>query len=79
LAENDTPGRVLRVRIVGWPKPGEVDEFDIRRRFAIGEVYELPVQLAATLIIAGYGQGVGPVPAEAADRSSSQPPRLKKR
>jgi hypothetical protein len=34
----------------------EVDELDLRRRFRLGETYELPIQLAATLIIAGYAE-----------------------
>jgi hypothetical protein len=47
---------MLRVRIVAFPKVDEVDELDLRRRFHVGETYELPIQLAATLIIAGYAE-----------------------
>jgi hypothetical protein len=56
LTENATPELILRVRIVALPKMDEVDELDLRRRFRLGETYELPIQLAATLIIAGYAE-----------------------
>ena len=56
MTENHTPERMMRVRLISLPRPGEVDELSLRRRFQIGETYELPVQLAATLIIAGYAE-----------------------
>lgn len=46
----------MRVRIVDLPKIGEIDELGLRRRFRIGETYELPVQTAVTLMIAGYAE-----------------------
>jgi hypothetical protein len=59
---------MLRIRIVALPKVDEVDELDLRRRFRVGEMYELPIQLAATLIIAGYAESAAKgVRAEAAD------------
>lgn len=48
---------MIRIRITSLPKIGEIDELGLRRRFRIGETYELPVQLGATLIIAGYAEG----------------------
>lgn len=56
LTENDTPELALHVRVVSLPKHDEIDELDLRRRFRVGQTYELPVQLAATLIIAGYAE-----------------------
>lgn len=50
----------MRVRIVALPGSTEVDEWDFRRRFAIGQSYRLPVQVAATLIIAGYAESASP-------------------
>jgi hypothetical protein len=70
LNENDTPELAMRVRIVALPKLDEIDELDLRRRFTIGQTYELPVQLAATLIIAGYAESYRPAAqAQAADRA----------
>jgi hypothetical protein len=67
---------MMRVRIVSLPKFGEIDELGLRRRFRIGETYELPVQFAATLVIAGYADSsAGFEPAIAADA----PPRRKRR
>ena len=57
----------MRVRIIALPRIGELDEMGLRRRFRIGDTYELPVQLAATLIIAGYAEGAGAVGSMAAD------------
>jgi len=58
----------MRVRIVAHPELGKVDEYDIRRRFKIGQTYELPLQLATMLIIAGYAEAAsGGAHAEAAD------------
>jgi hypothetical protein len=56
---------------VRLPKLGEIDELGVRRRFRIGETYELPVQFAATLIIAGYAESpAGIEKAVAADAPS---------
>lgn len=66
----------MRIRIVGLPKLGEIDELGLRRRFRVGETYDLPVQFAATLVIAGYAESsAGFQPAIAADA----PPRRKRR
>ena len=58
---------MLRVRIIAVPKPGEIDEYDIRRRFRIGQTYELPLQLATLLMVLGYAEGVADERAQAAD------------
>ena len=60
----------MRIRITSLPKPGDLDEFDLRR-FRVGEVYDVLPQLASLLIVAGYAETVGwrPGRAEAADRS----------
>src|SRR4051812_1266283 len=42
--------RRVRIRLTALPKPGELDEFDLRR-FRIGEVYDLPPHLATLLLI----------------------------
>ena len=67
---------MMRVRIVRLPRVGELDELGLHRRFKIGEIYELPAQLAVTLMIAGYAEtpvfGVTEVAADA-------PPRRKRR
>jgi hypothetical protein len=81
LTENPTPHHKMRVRIVGLPKFGEIDELSLRQRFRVGEIYELPVQLAATLIIAGYAEGV--VDRASVDRmravAADTPPRRRRR
>jgi hypothetical protein len=70
LNENDTPELAMRIRISALPKLDDIDELDLRRRFIVGQIYELPVQLAATLIIAGYAEPYRPaVQAQAADRA----------
>ena len=67
---------MMRVRIVRLPRVGELDELSLHRRFRVGEIYELPAQLAVTLMIAGYAEtpvfGVTEVAADA-------PPRRKRR
>ena len=50
----------MRVRIVSLPSSTEIDEWDFRRRFSIGQAYRLPVQVAAMLIIAGYAESEPP-------------------
>jgi hypothetical protein len=68
--EYETPGGIsLRIRISGLPDEGELDEFDLRR-FRVGEVYDVPAQLASLLIVAGYAEAVvrRAERAEAADR-----------
>ena len=65
----------MKVRIVSLPRIGEIDELGLRRRFRIGETYELPVQMAATLIIAGYAESPAGV-----DRAvAADAPRRRKR
>ena len=72
LTENDTRQYMMRVRIVRLPRVGELDELGLHRRFKIGETYELPAQLAVTLMIAGYAEtpvfGVTDVAADASPR-----------
>ncbi|HEY7290851.1 MAG TPA: hypothetical protein VH583_13525 [Vicinamibacterales bacterium] len=68
MNENDTTSLTLKVRIVALPGLDEVDELDLRRRFRIGEVYELPVQVGAVLIIAGYGRSLDGLPADSTAR-----------
>jgi len=48
----------LRIRFVRLPRPGEFDEYDLSR-FLIGEVYDVPAQLASLLILSEYA---APVP-----------------
>jgi hypothetical protein len=50
----------VRVRLIARPKPGELDEFDLRR-FHVGDVYDLPPQLASILLIGGYAELAAPV------------------
>ena len=57
MTENETPGVSMRIRISDLPRAGELDEFDLRR-FRVGEVYDVPPQLASLLIVAGYAEGV---------------------
>jgi hypothetical protein len=57
VTENETPGISMRIRINGLPKAGDLEEFDLRR-FRIGEVYDMPPQLASLLIVAGYAEVV---------------------
>ena len=77
MTRNDTPELVLHVRIVSLPKFDEIDELDLRRRFRVGQTYDLPTQLGATLIIAGYAElAEGSSRAEAADFRRS-PSRVK--
>ena len=57
MNENETPDVWMRIRINGLPKAGDLEEFDLRR-FRIGEVYEVPPQLASLLIVAGYAESV---------------------
>jgi hypothetical protein len=76
LTENDTRQHMMRVRIVRLPRIGEFDELNLHRRFKIGEVYELPAQLAVTLMIAGYAET--PV-FGATDVAADAPPRRRRR
>jgi hypothetical protein len=49
------PRHKMRIRLIAFPKLGELDEFDLRR-FRVGEVYDLPVHLASVLLIGGYAE-----------------------
>jgi hypothetical protein len=71
VTENETPGVSMRIRIKDLPKPGELEEYDLRR-FRVGEVYDVPPQLASLLIVAGYAEVAARYAerAEAADRPS---------
>ena len=68
----------MRIRIKALPRPGELDEFDLRR-FRVGEAYEVLPQLASLLILAGYADPIGGRPAlataAAADNSRKRPVR----
>jgi len=55
LTDNATPGTMLRVRIKDLPKPGEFDEYDLRR-YGAGETHDIPTSLGSMLIIAGYAE-----------------------
>jgi hypothetical protein len=56
--ENESLGiSSIRIRISGLPSDGDLDEFDLRR-FRVGEVYDVPSQLASLLIVAGYAEAV---------------------
>jgi hypothetical protein len=80
LTENYTSGVRLQIRFNSFPKPGELDEFDLRR-FRIGEIYDVPTRLASVLIIAGYAEMVisPPTRAEAADYSRKPPTKPKRK
>jgi hypothetical protein len=69
VTENETPGVSMRIRITSLPKAGDLEEFDLRR-FRVGDVYDVPPQLASLLIVAGYAEMAAwrPGRAEAADR-----------
>ena len=79
MIENDTTGPLLRIRFLSKPRDGDFDEFDLRR-FRVGEVYDVPTQLATMLTIAGYAEFVtaGHQIAEAADFGHIRFPRSKK-
>ena len=70
MTENESPGVWMRIRINGLPKAGDLEEFDLRR-FRVGEIYDVPPQLASLLIVAGYAEAVArrAERAEAADRA----------
>jgi hypothetical protein len=50
----------MRVRLIALPKRGDLDEFDLRR-FHVGDVYDLPPQLASILLIGGYAELAAPI------------------
>jgi len=61
----------MRIRITALPKADEFEEFDLRR-YQVGEVYDVPPQMASLLILSGYADMVAPRSSarwEAADRS----------
>jgi hypothetical protein len=78
LAENDTRGTFVRIRITSMPRPGDFDEFDLRR-FRVGQLYEVPEQFASLLIIAGYAEPAGSpaIRIEAADSGQIRTPKPK--
>jgi hypothetical protein len=45
----------VRVRLIALPGRGELDEFDLRR-YRVGDVYDLPPQLASILLISRYAE-----------------------
>jgi hypothetical protein len=62
----------LRVRLLGLPKPGELDEFDFRL-FRVGEIYDLTPNLASILLICGYAELAPPLSlSNAADRNAKR-------
>ena len=61
----------MRIRLIAFPKAGELDEFDLRR-FRVGEVYDLPPQLASILLISRYAELAPPLRRDtAADKAPS--------
>ena len=68
----------MRIRFLATPKD-DFEEFDLRR-FRVGEVYDVPTQLASMLIIAGYAELVsgGLHVAQAADFGHIRFPKPKK-
>jgi len=66
----------MRIRLTGWPRDGDFDEFDLRQ-FRVGEIYDVPTRLASLLIIAGYAELVssGHQIAEAADFGHTRFPK----
>ncbi len=60
----------MRIRVKSLPDKDEFEEYDLRR-FRVGETYDVPPQLAALLIVAGFAEVVATrlERAEAADRS----------
>jgi hypothetical protein len=65
----------VRIRLTALPKRGELDEFDLRR-FHVGEVYDLPPQLASILLIGRYAELDTPLQRDtAADIGRSKPPK----
>jgi len=75
LTQNETPEVVLKIRITAVPRQDTFDEYDVRR-FRVGQTYEVPVRLAALLIISGYAENAGGLGtlAEAADLSGPRAP-----
>jgi hypothetical protein len=62
----------MRVRLIAHPRPGELDEFDLRR-YHVGEVYDLPPQLASILLIGRHAELAPPLRRDAAaDRGRSK-------
>src|SRR5437867_2203128 len=45
----------VHVRLIALPRPGELEEFDLRR-FRVGQVYDLPPHFASVLLISGYAE-----------------------
>jgi hypothetical protein len=65
----------VRIRLIGLPRPGELDEFDFRR-FRVGEIYDLPPRLASVLVISRYAELAPPLRRDtAADTGYSKPPK----
>jgi hypothetical protein len=63
----------MRVRLIAIPARGELDEFDLSR-FRVGEVYDLPYQLASILLIGRYAELAQPLRRDtAADSGRSKP------
>lgn len=77
MTEKYTPEVILRIRIKSLPRPGELDEFDLRI-YRVGGIYELPMRLASLLILGGYAERAGTaVRAQAADFRQPRFPSLK--
>jgi len=63
----------VRIRLTGFPRPGELDEFDLRR-FRVGEIYDLPPHLASILLISRYAELAPPLRRDvAADEGRPKP------
>ena len=79
MTQNETPEVVLKIRITTVPRQDTFDEYDTRR-FRVGQTYEVPVRLAALLIISGYAESAGGLEAlaEAADLSGPRAPKRRR-
>jgi hypothetical protein len=64
----------VRIRLTALPKRGELDEFDLRR-FHVGDVYDLPPQLASILLIGRYAELETPLERDAAADTGRSKPR----
>lgn len=64
----------MRIRLTAFPRPGELDEFDLRR-YRVGEIYDLPPHLASILLISRYAELAPPLRRDAAADEGRPKPR----
>jgi len=63
----------MRIRLIALPKRGELEEFDLHL-YRVGEIYDLPPNLASVLLIGRYAELAPPLRREtAADTGWSKP------